>query len=219
MSAYSESLKEPAWQKKRLEIFSRDEWKCRLCGASQRQLCVHHLCYAKYGHWSGVPDRFLITICSQCHEELHGFRVAVATKTKKPTNNSSPKEYWASEEEFEQMMLERFKEDEFFEFLRTKTRPHTKSVIANWIRRRTEPREVVDGVTRLPVIHYDSLFFDKFVERLIQSGKLVATAWNKKGKPWLFLPAPKQDQCVCENRYVGNAITPGTPVCEGCIYA
>lgn len=42
-SAYSEKLKNPRWQKKRLEIFERDGWKCRACQDEKSTLHVHHL--------------------------------------------------------------------------------------------------------------------------------------------------------------------------------
>ncbi len=40
---YSEKLKDPRWQKKRLEIFQRDEFHCQQCGDGENTLCVHYL--------------------------------------------------------------------------------------------------------------------------------------------------------------------------------
>lgn len=42
---YKEKLKDPRWQKKRLEIFDRDGWKCVECGDKDSTLNVHHIFY------------------------------------------------------------------------------------------------------------------------------------------------------------------------------
>lgn len=41
-SKYSQLLKDPRWQKKRLEILDRDDWKCTHCEAEHKTLHVHH---------------------------------------------------------------------------------------------------------------------------------------------------------------------------------
>tara|TARA_R110000787_G_scaffold18717_4_gene57053 strand:- start:4528 stop:4947 length:420 start_codon:yes stop_codon:yes gene_type:complete len=65
---YSEKLKNPKWQKKRLEILNRDDWACRHCKATEKTLHVHHLNY-KYGNdpWD-YHDGWLLTLCVDCHE-------------------------------------------------------------------------------------------------------------------------------------------------------
>ena len=65
---YSTLLKNPKWQKKRLEIFQRDKWKCRLCGDKENTLHVHHLAYGEFP-WS-INERFLITVCEDCHKTM-----------------------------------------------------------------------------------------------------------------------------------------------------
>lgn len=67
--SYSDLLKDPRWQKKRLEILQRDEFKCRFCGSSRDTLHVHHLKYAKTP-WD-IDNIYLITICDCCHCNLH----------------------------------------------------------------------------------------------------------------------------------------------------
>jgi len=64
---YSEKLKDPRWQKKRLEIFERDAWTCRLCSSTKKTLCVHHKKYS-YGKnpWE-YDNEDLITYCEECH--------------------------------------------------------------------------------------------------------------------------------------------------------
>lgn len=65
---YSEKLKSPKWQKKRLEILNRDEFTCKLCGDSETQLHVHHLEYEYDKHPADISSEKLITYCEHCHE-------------------------------------------------------------------------------------------------------------------------------------------------------
>ena len=62
---YKEPLLDPRWQKKRLRILERDEWKCVLCGDEKTTLHIHHDIY-KNNAWE-VDDEFLRTLCSHCH--------------------------------------------------------------------------------------------------------------------------------------------------------
>lgn len=62
---YAEKLKDPRWQKKRLQILNRDEFKCTLCGDEKTTLHVHHLKYSKEP-WE-IEDKFLKTLCQDCH--------------------------------------------------------------------------------------------------------------------------------------------------------
>lgn len=64
--SYFEKLKDPRWQKKRLEIMERDSFTCRDCGATEKTLNVHHCYYAKGGPWE-TASKFLLTLCEQCH--------------------------------------------------------------------------------------------------------------------------------------------------------
>lgn len=65
---YVEKLKDPRWQKKRLEIFERDNWTCQRCKNTSETLCVHHLrYYQKRDPWD-YENRHLTTLCSNCHE-------------------------------------------------------------------------------------------------------------------------------------------------------
>jgi 5-methylcytosine-specific restriction endonuclease McrA len=67
-SEYSEKLKDPRWQKKRLEIFERDGWCCLSCGRTNAPLSIHHLYYDfDLNPWDYL-DTSLITLCMECHE-------------------------------------------------------------------------------------------------------------------------------------------------------
>lgn len=64
---YAEKLRDPRWQKKRLEILARDGWECKWCGDKESTLHVHHLWYTKNDPWD-AEDVSLITLCESCHE-------------------------------------------------------------------------------------------------------------------------------------------------------
>lgn len=66
MASYSELLKDPRWQKKRLMIFERDRWQCQCCMESETTLHVHHNRYVGKFPWD-CPDEYLITLCEACH--------------------------------------------------------------------------------------------------------------------------------------------------------
>jgi len=85
---YSEKLKDPRWQRKRLEILQRDGWKCVVTGLSNQTLHVHHKRY--FGNPWDCPDEELETICEPVHSiispcasvirrELPGFSVGAKT--------------------------------------------------------------------------------------------------------------------------------------------
>ena len=63
---YAEKLRHPLWQKKRLEIFNRDGWKCRFCETEIKNLQVHHVIYGKREPWD-YPDYLYQTLCEDCH--------------------------------------------------------------------------------------------------------------------------------------------------------
>ena len=70
---YRVLLRDPRWQKKRLEIFQRDRWQCQQCGATQKELQVHHLRYAtgavEVPPWA-YPASSLVTLCIDCHKAV-----------------------------------------------------------------------------------------------------------------------------------------------------
>lgn len=67
-SWYNQKLKDPRWQKKRLEIFERDEWKCTACRSDKKSLNVHHLGYEKGKDPWEYPDVELVALCEPCHK-------------------------------------------------------------------------------------------------------------------------------------------------------
>jgi hypothetical protein len=65
---YGEKLRDPRWQKRRLEIFQRDDWTCQLCCRADLELHVHHMYRTSEDPWN-EPDLHLLTVCKLCHEE------------------------------------------------------------------------------------------------------------------------------------------------------
>jgi len=66
---YVEKLKDPRWQKKRLEVFERDGWSCKACRRKDRTLHVHHLFYFKDTEPWEINNGFLVTLCEDCHKD------------------------------------------------------------------------------------------------------------------------------------------------------
>ena len=64
--SYSEKLKSPKWQRKRLEVLQRDDFTCQLCSDTENQLHIHHKKYTGEPHEAPLED--LITLCLHCHE-------------------------------------------------------------------------------------------------------------------------------------------------------
>ncbi len=65
---YAEKLKDPRWQKIRLQVFERDEWTCQKCFSKDDTLCVHHFRYIPGREpWEYNLTNF-VTLCFPCHE-------------------------------------------------------------------------------------------------------------------------------------------------------
>lgn len=64
---YSEKLKDPRWQKKRLEVLSKARFKCKWCKDDKETLHVHHIEYSKGNSpWEYDLTNFLC-LCETCH--------------------------------------------------------------------------------------------------------------------------------------------------------
>ncbi|MGC4244537.1 MAG: hypothetical protein QM686_20380 [Herbaspirillum sp.] len=64
---YADKLKDPRWQKKRLEVMQRDHFTCQDCGDKETTLNVHHLTYNGSNPWDTDINQ-LVTLCESCHE-------------------------------------------------------------------------------------------------------------------------------------------------------
>lgn len=70
-SNYSELLKDPLWQKKRLEIMKRDDFKCKICGDNKSTLHSHHITYEEDKKPWEYQNNRIITLCERHHSEIH----------------------------------------------------------------------------------------------------------------------------------------------------
>ncbi len=68
-SEYSAKLRDPRWQKLRLQAFERDEWTCQICYDTETTLAVHHKYYLKdLDPWEYSLEA-LVTLCEPCHND------------------------------------------------------------------------------------------------------------------------------------------------------
>jgi 5-methylcytosine-specific restriction endonuclease McrA len=65
--SYIELLKNPKWQRKRLEILQRDNFKCLCCDDGETTLHIHHVRYIKGNKPWEYENEDLITLCEYCH--------------------------------------------------------------------------------------------------------------------------------------------------------
>ena len=72
---YSDLLKSPKWQKKRLEIMKRDKFTCKLCGDTETQLHVHHKKYISGNDPWDYDNKLLVTLCEDCHETVESCKI------------------------------------------------------------------------------------------------------------------------------------------------
>lgn len=67
---YWEKLKDPRWQKKRLEVLECYKFTCADCGSTDKTLHVHHMIYRKGAEpWEYEPMGDLMALCEDCHTE------------------------------------------------------------------------------------------------------------------------------------------------------
>lgn len=67
MSNYSEKLKDPRWQEKRLRVFERDGFQCTECPGKGTLHC-HHKRYLRGCDPWDIDITYLTTLCEGCHE-------------------------------------------------------------------------------------------------------------------------------------------------------
>lgn len=71
---YSEKLRDPRWQRRRLEVMSAAGFACEQCGCETRTLNVHHLLYRKGAEPWDYSDAELACVCEDCHTAEHEIR-------------------------------------------------------------------------------------------------------------------------------------------------
>lgn len=65
---YWEKLKDPRWQRKRLEVMKQADFACECCGDCESTLNVHHGYYKKGAEPWEYPSETLHCLCEACHE-------------------------------------------------------------------------------------------------------------------------------------------------------
>lgn len=66
--SYYELLRDPQWQRKRLEVMERAEFRCESCDNASETLNVHHSYYEKgLSPWE-YPAESLHCLCDTCHK-------------------------------------------------------------------------------------------------------------------------------------------------------
>jgi 5-methylcytosine-specific restriction endonuclease McrA len=68
--AYADKLKDPRWQRRRLQILQKSDFSCMKCDAEDQTLHVHHLIYEKGKEPWEYSDELLVPLCDQCHKEV-----------------------------------------------------------------------------------------------------------------------------------------------------
>lgn len=55
---YQEQIKDPRWQKRRLEILQLDNFTCQICGSYNKTLHIHHTIYLPQNNiWESLVSR------------------------------------------------------------------------------------------------------------------------------------------------------------------
>lgn len=73
---YSDTLKDPRWQRKRLEVLQRANFACEACDDKESPLHVHHRYYVSGRLPWEYPDFCFMALCESCHQdkkENHSF--------------------------------------------------------------------------------------------------------------------------------------------------
>lgn len=75
--SYSQKLKDPRWQKKRLDVMQRDNFTCLHCQSTKRTLNVHHRFYIRGLEPWEYEDGLLMTLCEVCHASIEDLKKLV----------------------------------------------------------------------------------------------------------------------------------------------
>lgn len=68
--SYADLLRDPRWQRRRLEVMKHAEFRCEACGDDKTTLNVHHVVYVKGRKPWEYEQKDLQCLCEPCHAEL-----------------------------------------------------------------------------------------------------------------------------------------------------
>lgn len=92
MKTYSEKLKDPRWQRKRLEIMSAADFRCEDCKRSDSTLDIHHCAYIKGKEPWEYDVTLLMCLCSGCHITRQSREDAIKVNLAKRLRVATPAE-------------------------------------------------------------------------------------------------------------------------------
>lgn len=69
--SYSDLLRDPRWQRLRLEVMQRADFKCEHCGSETTTLNVHHTYYRRGRKPWEYDHETLRCLCEPCHKKEH----------------------------------------------------------------------------------------------------------------------------------------------------
>jgi hypothetical protein len=69
--SYQELLKDPRWQKKRLEVMKEHGFQCDSCGSKTETLNIHHGYYGKDMMPWDYTKKSYHCLCDTCHYHRH----------------------------------------------------------------------------------------------------------------------------------------------------
>ena len=75
--SYSDRLKDPRWQKRRLKVMESAGFRCENCGEKTKTLNVHHKYYERGADPWDYPDFALACLCEDCHEAAEHERLTL----------------------------------------------------------------------------------------------------------------------------------------------
>jgi len=68
---YTEKLRDPRWQRRRLEVMQNAGFACERCNADDVILNVHHIVYRRGAEPWDYDDDDLACLCEDCHDREH----------------------------------------------------------------------------------------------------------------------------------------------------
>jgi len=74
---YMEKLRDPRWQKLRLEVLDAAEWRCTWCGREDKNIQIHHGFYGRDLEPWEYPPESLHVVCEDCHLQAESIKAEV----------------------------------------------------------------------------------------------------------------------------------------------
>lgn len=114
---YQKQLADPKWQRKRLEIFNRDNFHCTICDDDTVELHVHHKKYERDKKAHEYDDSNFVSLCAHCHKLLTYYQIDLDVSKMIAFRSSSEKMYFVFQKEDQRLnaITYNFSEDVFYQ--------------------------------------------------------------------------------------------------------